>query len=174
MSVHFWGEKTSANDSSVWKLLIGNSGDRPATLKSWRLTFFGTKEDPQPDVPIIPEVLPQVIVDQPQEKSGELEVVEEEVDTIKPTVNDETVDEKLVDEKAVVDKKVEEKPVIEKADVDKKVDEKVVDIKVEEKPVDEKVIEDETTIGSEKEVEDGNEETVNEEEEAQESQTVAR
>jgi hypothetical protein len=193
MSVHFWGEKTSVNDSSVWKLLVQNAGDRPATLKSWSLTFYGTKEDPQPDVPIITEVLPEIIVDQPKEKSGELEVVDEEEETIKSKILEDKKDEKVdvtpVDEKTV-EKKVDVTPVDEKTvekkvdelTVEKKVDELTVEKKVDEltveKIVDEKIVTDkevdETTIKSETKVENNDEETVTEEEEAQESQTVAR
>ena len=179
MSVHFWGEKTSVNDSSVWKLLVQNAGDRPATLKSWSLTFYGTKEDPQPDVPIITEVLPEIIVDQPKEKSGELEVVDEEEETIKSEIledkKDEKVDVTLVDEKTV-EKKVDELTVEKKVDeltVEKKVDELTVEKIVDEKIVTDKEV-DETTIKSETKVENNDEETVTEEEEAQESQTVAR
>jgi hypothetical protein len=184
MSVHFWGEKTSVNDSSVWKLLVQNAGDRPATLKSWSLTFYGTKEDPQPDVPIITEVLPEIIVDQPKDKSGELEVVDEEEETIKSEILEDKKDEKVdvtpVDEKTV-EKKVDVTPVDEKT-VEKKVDELTVEKKVDEltveKIVDEKIVTDkevdETTIKSETKVENNDEETVTEEEEAQESQTVAR
>ena len=47
MSVHYWGEEVASN-GSVWKLLVQNTGDRPATLKHWKLTFYGTTEDPQP------------------------------------------------------------------------------------------------------------------------------
>jgi hypothetical protein len=189
MSVHFWGEKTSVNDSSVWKLLVQNAGDRPATLKSWSLTFYGTKEDPQPDVPIITEVLPEIIVDQPKEKSGELEVVDEEEETIKSKILEDKKDEKVdvtpVDEKTV-EKKVDVTPIDEKT-VEKKVDVTPVDEKTVEKKVDELTVEkivdekivtdkevDETTIKSETKVENNDEETVTEEEEAQESQTVAR
>ena len=51
MSVHFWGEPITSG-SLTWKLLIKNSGDRQADLKAWRLTFYGTEEDPQPGVKI--------------------------------------------------------------------------------------------------------------------------
>jgi hypothetical protein len=125
------------------------------------LTFYGTKEDPQPDVPIITEVLPEIIVDQPKEKSGELEVVDEEEETIKSEI--------LEDKK---DEKVDVTPVDEKT-VEKKVDELTVEKIVDEKIVTDKEV-DETTIKSETKVENNDEETVTEEEEAQESQTVAR
>jgi len=47
MSVHYWGESVASNGSE-WKLLVRNTGDRPATLNSWQLTFYGTAENPQP------------------------------------------------------------------------------------------------------------------------------
>jgi len=47
MSVHFWGESVMPN-SADWKLSIANGGDRLATFKGWKVTFFGTEEDPQP------------------------------------------------------------------------------------------------------------------------------
>ena len=48
MSVHYWGEEVASSNGSVWKLLIQNTGDSPATLKHWSLTFYGTATDPQP------------------------------------------------------------------------------------------------------------------------------
>lgn len=47
MSVHFWGESVTSKTSD-WKLTIANGGDRIATFKGWKITFFGTEEDPQP------------------------------------------------------------------------------------------------------------------------------
>ena len=49
MTVHFWGEPVSSEaNGSSWILLVKNSGDGVATLKGWKLTFYGTDQDPQP------------------------------------------------------------------------------------------------------------------------------
>jgi len=81
MSVHFWGEPVTAGGSSKWKLLVRNSGDRPADLKRWSLTFYGTEEDPQPGVEIVSNepVKPEVYVAEPEVTKAEPEVNNPEV-----------------------------------------------------------------------------------------------
>ena len=32
-----------------WFLYLKNEGDKPATLVNFKVTFYGTEEDPQPD-----------------------------------------------------------------------------------------------------------------------------
>ena len=81
MSVHFWGEPVTTGGSSKWKLLVRNSGDRPADLKRWSLTFYGTEEDPQPGVEIVSNepVKPEVYVAEPEVTKPEPEVNNPEV-----------------------------------------------------------------------------------------------
>jgi len=47
MTVHYWGEQVSPGNAT-WKVLISNAGDKDANFITWSITFFGTKDDPQP------------------------------------------------------------------------------------------------------------------------------
>ena len=55
--------KTKDGDSD-WFLFVKNDGDEPATLINFKVTFYGTAEDPQPGVPNF--------VERPQQKVQKL------------------------------------------------------------------------------------------------------
>ncbi|QQP54174.1 Uncharacterized protein FKW44_006919 [Caligus rogercresseyi] len=42
MSVHFWGENVTGDASNDWTLRINNRGNGVASLKRWKLRFYGT------------------------------------------------------------------------------------------------------------------------------------
>jgi hypothetical protein len=47
MTVHYWGEKVSFGNAK-WQVLVSNAGDKNVVFKNWKITFYGTRTDPQP------------------------------------------------------------------------------------------------------------------------------